>query len=258
MTRTHFRIRTAVLDDCGSVSNRGGGVDAATVLGMILVGLTGGIGSGKSTVSAALAARGAVIVDADQVVRDVQQPGSPVLAKLAARFGAHVIADDGSLDRAVLAGIAFADVDALKDLNAIVHPAVGAEMNRQVMENVATDNVVVLDIPLLTENPREGLQGIIVVDVPEEVQVARLVQFRGFDEADARARIARQATREQRLATAGFVVDNSGERDEMEPQIAELWVWLQSLSQLPADYEFAGRKDKVDQAHDGGNPAPTA
>ena len=98
---------------------------------MILVGLTGGIGSGKSTVSAALAARGAVIVDADQVVRDVQQPGSPVLAKLAERFGAQVIAADGSLDRPALAAIAFADPDALKDLNGIVHPAVGAEMNRQ-------------------------------------------------------------------------------------------------------------------------------
>ncbi len=215
---------------------------------MILVGLTGGMGSGKSTVSGALAALGAVIVDADQVVRDVQQPGSPVLVKLAERFGAQVIAADGSLDRAALAGIAFADAEALKDLNGIVHPAVGSEMNRQVMANVGTDRVVVLDIPLLTENPREGLQGIIVVDVPEEVQVARLVEFRGFDEADARARIARQATREQRLATAGFVVENSGERDELEPQIAELWVWLQSLPQLPADYEFAGRKDGSDKA----------
>lgn len=212
---------------------------------MILVGLTGGIGSGKSTVSAALAERGAVIVDADQVVRDVQQPGSPVLVKLAERFGDSVIAADGSLDRAALAGIAFADADALKDLNGIVHPAVGAEMNRQVMANVATDKVVVLDIPLLTENPREGLQGIIVVDVPVELQVARLVEFRGFDEADARARIARQATREARLATAGFVVDNSGSREELEPQIAELWVWLQALPQLPAGYEFAGRKDGV-------------
>ena len=225
---------------------------------MILVGLTGGIGSGKSTVSAALAERGAVIVDADQVVRDVQQPGSPVLATLADRFGAEVIAADGSLDRAALAGIAFADPEALKDLNGIVHPAVGAEMNRQVMDNVATDRVVVLDIPLLTENPREGLQGIIVVDVPEELQVARLVQFRGFDEADARARIARQATREARLATAGFVVDNSGARDELEPQIAELWVWLQALPQLPADYEFAGRKDRTDAPPPTEDEPPTA
>ena len=214
---------------------------------MILVGLTGGIGSGKSTVSAALAARGAVIVDADQVVRDVQQPGSPVLAKLAERFGAEVIAADGSLDRAALAGIAFADPDALKDLNGIVHPAVGAEMNRQVMDHVATDRVVILDIPLLTENPREGLQGKIVVDVPVETQVQRLVQFRGFDEADARARIARQATREQRLEGADFVVDNSGDVDALAPQIDRLWDWLTSLPQLPEDYEFAGRKDRVDK-----------
>jgi dephospho-CoA kinase len=214
---------------------------------MILVGLTGGIGSGKSTVSAALAAHGAVIVDADQVVREVQQPGSPVLAKLAERFGAEVIAEDGSLDRAALAGIAFADADALKDLNGIVHPAVGAEMNRQVMENVATDNVVVLDIPLLTENPRDGLQGKIVVDVPVETQVERLVKYRGFDEADARARIARQATRELRLDTADFVIDNSGEPDALDDQIERLWSWLKSLPQLPKDYEFAGRKGQTDQ-----------
>lgn len=206
---------------------------------MILVGLTGGIGSGKSTVSAALAARGAVIVDADQVVRDVQQPGSPVLVKLAERFGAAVIAGDGSLDRAALAGIAFADPDALKALNAIVHPAVGAEMNRQVMAQLATDRVVVMDIPLLTENPRKELQGKIVVDVPVEVQVVRLVEFRGFEEADARARIARQATREQRLEGADFVVDNSGDLAALEPQIDRLWEWLQSLPQLPADFEFA-------------------
>ena len=217
---------------------------------MILVGLTGGIGSGKSTVSAALAARGAVIVDADQVVRDVQQPGSPVLAKLAERFGADVIAEDGSLDRAALASIAFADPEALKDLNRIVHPAVGAEMNRQVMENVATLNVVVLDIPLLTENPREGLQGKIVVDVPVETQVERLVKYRGFDEADARARIARQATRELRLETADFVVDNSGEAGALDGQIELLWSWLQSLPQLPPDYEFAGRNDKADRTEE--------
>ena len=215
---------------------------------MILVGLTGGIGSGKSTVSAALAARGAVIVDADQVVRDVQLPGSPVLGKLAERFGAEVIAADGSLDRAALAGIAFADADALKDLNSIVHPAVGAEMNRQVMENVATDNVVVMDIPLLTENPREGLQGKIVVDISVETQVERLVKYRGFDEVDARARIARQATREARLETADFVIDNSGEPDVLDAQIDRLWHWLQSLPQLPADFKFAGRKDQVDDS----------
>lgn len=211
---------------------------------MILVGLTGGIGSGKSTVSALLAERGAVIVDADQVVRDVQQPGSPVLAQLAERFGAQVIAEDGSLDRAAVASVVFTDPDALKDLNKIVHPAVGAEINRQVLAERDTDRVVVMDIPLLTENPREGLQAVIVIDVDPEVQVQRLVGGRGFDEADARARIARQATREQRLATATHVVDNSGTPDELVPQVDRLWAELTALPQLPADFELAPPKPK--------------
>ena len=212
---------------------------------MILVGLTGGIGSGKSTVSAALAERGAVIVDADAIVREVQQPGSPVLAALAERFGSEVIAADGSLDRAAVATLAFSDPENLKALNAIVHPAVAREMNERVMAQVGTERVVVMDIPLLTENPREGLQGRIVVDVPVEVQVQRLVAGRGFDEADARARIARQATREQRLAAADFVVDNSGSLTDLAPHIDRLWAWLMSFPQLPPDFDFPGRADGV-------------
>ena len=204
---------------------------------MILVGLTGGIGSGKSTISSLLEGKGAVIIDADAIVREVQLPGSPVLTELAAKFGAEVLAADGSLDRQAVANIVFTDPDALKSLNAIVHPAVGKEMNRRMIEQRTTDHVVILDIPLLTENPREGLQGKIVVDVPVEVQVERLVKYRGFDEADARARISRQATREQRLATADFVVDNSGDLADLQPQIDKLWLWLNSLPQLPADYE---------------------
>ena len=204
---------------------------------MILVGLTGGIGSGKSTISSLLEGKGAIIIDADAIVREVQLPGSPVLTELAEKFGSHVLATDGSLDRQAVANIVFTDPDALKALNAIVHPAVGKEMNRRMIEQRTTDHVVVLDIPLLTENPREGLQGKIVVDVPVEVQVERLVKFRGFDEADARARISRQATREQRLATADFVVDNSGDLADLQPQIDKLWLWLNSLPQLPADYE---------------------
>jgi dephospho-CoA kinase len=205
---------------------------------MILVGLTGGIGSGKSTVSAALAERGAVIVDADAIARELQAPGSPVLTKMAERFGEAIIQADGTLDRPALASIVFSDPAALKDLNAIVHPAIGAESNRRVLEARPTDRVVVLDIPLLTENPREGLQGIIVVDVPEPTQVERLVRYRGFDEADARARIDKQATREQRLATASFVIDNSGDIEALAPQIEALWQWLATLPQLPPDYEL--------------------
>jgi dephospho-CoA kinase len=212
---------------------------------MILVGLTGGIGSGKSTVSARLAARGAVILDADAITRDVQMPGSPVLIELAERFGPEVLATDGSLQRQALADIVFTDPEALKALNAIVHPAVGREMNRRMIEQRTTTNVVILDIPLLTENPREGLQGRIVVDVPVETQVERLVKHRGFDEADARARIARQASRDERLATADFVVDNSGSPEDLEPQIDRLWNWLTSLPQLPADYEPVTPKPKM-------------
>ena len=208
---------------------------------MILVGLTGGIGSGKSTVSALLAARGAHIIDADAVTRDVQQPGSPVVAAIAARFGDRVVDGDGGLRRADLADIVFADPDALRDLNAIVHPAVGAEINRRVNSLASSDAVVVLDIPLLTENPRGELQGKIVVDVPVEVQVERLVRYRGFTESDARARIARQSSREDRLTGADFVIDNAGAVDDLDAQIDQLWEWLRSLPQLPADFTLGRR-----------------
>lgn len=208
---------------------------------MILVGLTGGIGSGKSTVSALLAARGAHIVDADAVTRDVQRPGSPVIEAIADRFGDQVVDDDGGLRRTDLAEIVFADPDALRDLNAIVHPAVGAEINRRVNALASSDAVVVLDIPLLTENPRGELQGKIVVDVPVEVQMERLVRYRGFTESDARARIARQSSREERLTGADFVIDNGGAVDDLEAQIERLWEWLQSLPQLPADFTLGRR-----------------
>jgi len=204
---------------------------------VILVGLTGGIGSGKSTVSGLLQARGAVIIDADAIVREVQQPGSPVLVELVQKFGPDVLAQDGSLDRQAVANIVFTDPDALKSLNAIVHPAVGREMNQRMIAQRASNNVVILDIPLLTENPREGLQGRIVVDIPVELQVQRLTSFRGFDEADARARISRQATRQERLDKADFVVDNSGGLEDLIPQIDLLWTWLLTLPQLPPDYE---------------------
>lgn len=208
---------------------------------MILVGLTGGIGSGKSTVSALLAARGAHIVDADAVTRDVQQPGSPVVEAIAKRFGDLVVDEGGGLRRADLAEIVFADPDALRDLNAIVHPAVGAEINRRVNSLASSEAVVVLDIPLLTENPRGELQGKVVVDVPVEVQVDRLVRSRGFSEADARARIARQSSREDRLTGADFVIDNSGGVDDLEPQIDQLWEWLTSLPQLAPDFTLGRR-----------------
>jgi dephospho-CoA kinase len=208
---------------------------------MILVGLTGGIGSGKSTVSSMLASRGAEIIDADQITREVQQPGSPVVEAIADRFGDEVLDADRGLRRAELAEIVFSDADALRDLNAIVHPAVGEGINRRVDSLVQTDRIVVLDIPLLTENPRAGLQGKVVVDVPAEVQVDRLVRYRGFTDDEARARIARQASREDRLRGADFVIDNSGTVDELDQQVNELWQWLMSLPQLPDDFSWSRR-----------------
>jgi dephospho-CoA kinase len=207
---------------------------------VILLGLTGGIGSGKSTVSQLLASRGAVIIDADAITRELQAPGAPLLAEIAERFGADVLGADGSLDRAALASIVFADSDALADLNKIVHPAVAREMDRRLAEQRETDNVVVLDIPLLAENPRKGLSGVVVVDVPVDTAVERLVGQRGMDESDARARIAKQASREDRLKIADMVVDNSGDLSALERRIDEVWQWARALP--PADADAGARE----------------
>jgi dephospho-CoA kinase len=200
---------------------------------MIVVGLTGGIGAGKSTVSSMLAERGAAIVDADQIARDLQAPGSPVLASMAERFGDHIIdSDDGSLDRAAVAQIVFSDEEALKDLNGIVHPAMQNEIQRQIDAHSGTDRIVVLDFPLLGENPRKGLSATIVVDIPVEVAVRRLVDQRGMDEEDARARITSQISRDERLATATHVLDNAGDVSMLIDQVDELWSELLELASL--------------------------
>lgn len=199
---------------------------------MRLVGLTGGIGSGKSTVSTMLAERGAVIVDADRIARELQEPGSPVLAQMAERFGDHVIAPDGNLDRAAVAAIVFGTDDAsrqaLADLNGIVHPALQREIRARIEAERDTDRVVILDFPLLAENPRDDLDATIVIDVDPEVAVARLVEFRSMDADDARRRIANQASREQRLAIATHVIDNSGDLPALQSQVEAVWSAISS------------------------------
>jgi len=201
---------------------------------MLLVGLTGGIGAGKSTVSVLLAERGAVIVDADQIARDLQAPGAPLLGRMADRFGAHIIDQNGSLDRAAVAAIVFGDSDdakqALTDLNGIVHPAMQDEIKRQITAQTDTDRVVVLDFPLLGENPRHDIAATVVVDVEPEVAVERLVEFRGMDETDARNRITSQISRQERLATATHVIDNSGDLEALRDQVDGLWSQLIELS----------------------------
>ncbi len=196
---------------------------------MLLVGLTGGIGAGKSSVSASLARRGAVVVDADAIVKELQQPGTEVFAEMVERFGVGIVAEDGTLDRAAVAEVVFTDPQALADLGAIVHPRVHTEIERRIAEQAETDNVVVLDIPLLAEAGWPGLIGTIVVDLDPEVAVQRLVAHRGFSEADARNRIANQMEREHRLSKADFVVDNHGDPDSLEAEVDRAWAWIQTL-----------------------------
>jgi dephospho-CoA kinase len=205
---------------------------------MILVGLTGGIGSGKSTVSSMLRNLGAVVIDADAIVHELQQPGQPLLAELADAFGAEILDAEGRLDRASLASRAFADATTLERLNKIVHPAVGKEMAARLEAQRETDTVVVLDIPLLVENPREGLCGTLVVDIPTDLAVERLVEFRSMKRDDAEARIAKQASREARRAIADRVIDNSGDLASLELQVADAWEWMTSL---PAAAPDAGK-----------------
>lgn len=196
---------------------------------MLLVGLTGGIGSGKSTVATLLAEKGAVIIDADAITKELQQPGTEVFEAIVARFGPDVVTSDGSLDRPALAAVVFNDEQAKKDLEAIVHPAVGAEMVKRMQDLAETDQVVIYDVPLLVEARRSGYGAVVVVDVDPEIAVRRLVEQRGMHEQDARARIANQASRAERTAVADRVIDNSGSLDDLRRQVDEVWVWLAKL-----------------------------
>lgn len=199
---------------------------------MLLVGLTGGIGSGKSTVSSSLASRGAVVVDADAIVRSLQEPGGAAYDGIVSRFGPGVVLPDGRLDRAALASIVFADESARAELGALTYPHLGRVMAERIEAERSTDHVVVLDLPLLAERGGRdayGLAAVIVVDCPVDEAVRRLVVGRGFAEADARARVAAQASREDRLAIADFVIDNSGPLDALAGQVDACWTWLLDL-----------------------------
>ena len=194
-------------------------------------GLTGGIGSGKSTVAEGLVARGATLIDADAIVRELQQPGAPVFERMVDHFGRGIVAADGTLDRQTVADIAFGDQEQLAALNEIVHPAVVREMKARRDALADSDAVLVTDIPLLVRadgtrssaKEYDRLWGIIVVDCHVEIAIARLVVSRGFSEADARARVA---SREARLAVADHVIDNSGSLADLEPQLDRCWAWM--------------------------------
>jgi dephospho-CoA kinase len=190
------------------------------------VALTGGIASGKSTVARLLAGLGALVIDADQLARDVVEPGTPGLDRVVERFGREVLTDDGHLDRPAVAAIVFKDVQARKDLEAIVHPLVH-EAGQRAEADAEPGRLVVHDIPLLAEAGRaEGFDAVIVVDTPAETQVARMVEDRGWTREDAEARIAAQAPREQRRSLATHVIDNSGSREDLEARVREVYAEL--------------------------------
>ncbi|MGY5138535.1 dephospho-CoA kinase [Streptomyces nigrescens] len=195
---------------------------------MVKVGLTGGIGAGKSEVSRLLASYGAVIVDADKIAREVVEPGTPGLAAVVEEFGDDVLAPDGTLDRPKLGGIVFSDPEKLKALNAIVHPLVGAR-SAELEASAGPDAVVVHDVPLLTENGLAPLYDlVVVVDAAPQTQLDHLVRLRGMAEDEAKSRMAAQATREQRLAVADMVIDNDGPLEALEPQVRAVWERLRT------------------------------
>lgn len=230
---------------------------------MRLIGLTGGIGSGKSSASSRLAARGAVVIDADAIVRELQEPGQPVFTAMVERWGDQIVGEDGTLDRAAVAGIVFADADELAAINEIVHPAVRTETAARIKAAQGTDQTVILDNPLLIETIKkaeeraaekartddgadnhkndddgEKAEGstpipphIIVIDCPTDIAVERLMAHRGFERDDAEKRIAAQVSRDERLHYADFVVDNGGSEADLDAEIERCQAWIDTLPQ---------------------------
>lgn len=175
-----------------------------------------------------------MIIDSDKLVRELQQPGQPVFEAMVERWGERIVAEDGTLDRPAVAGIVFGNEAELAAINAIVHPAVKVATRARVEAQAGSGKVVIIDIPLLVETGnRHGASSVIVVDCPTEVAVGRLIEYRGFSPEDASARVASQASREDRLALADFVVDNGGTVDALETQVERCWAWLSELDPTP-------------------------
>jgi dephospho-CoA kinase len=202
---------------------------------VLRLGLTGGIGSGKSTVAADLARRGAVIIDGDLIAREIVEPDGPALGPIIEHFGPDVLQPDGRLNRPALAGKVFSNPDELAVLNRITHPIIHRVVRDRADAYAGQDGVVVIDQPLLDPEMAAlyEVEGVVVVDTPWDVAVARLVADRGFSEQDAWARIAAQMTREERRSFATFVVDNGGDREHLDGQLDALWAWIEAGAPAP-------------------------
>ncbi len=198
--------------------------------GPLEIGLTGGIGSGKSTVSAGLIDRGAVLIDADAIVRELQDPGKPVFEKMVERWGEKILSEEGELNRQAVADIVFKDAEELLALNEIVHPLVREEIARLRVHYASGTAPIIFDIPLLIESGYEDLDGIIVVDLMPEEAVRRLVTYRGFSAEDANNRISNQVKREERIEKADFVIDNNSDLASLDKEIDRAWSWIEGLS----------------------------
>jgi dephospho-CoA kinase len=233
--RTSSLPGNTTCEDAHEKSDRTDKVDKVIVIRRVmkLVGLGGGIGAGKSTVSVLLKGYGATIVDADVIARQVVEPGTTALQTIAERFGAGVLTADGALDRQALADIVFRDPEALKDLNAITHPAIAREMVAQVEAHRSTDHIVIYDAALLFDSGKTGMVGRMVVDVDPEIAVERLVKFRGLGTDDARSRIARQMSRDDRVRLADFVIDNSSDPESLASEVGRAWAWIATLPPSP-------------------------
>jgi dephospho-CoA kinase len=204
---------------------------------MLTVGLTGGIGAGKSEALRLLAARGATVVDADRIAREVVEPGTPGLAAVVAEFGDGILTPEGTLDRPRLGRVVFADPERRRALNAIIHPLVRARA-AELRAAAAPDAIVVEDVPLLAENQLQGnYDAVIVVDASEATRLARLTRLRGMSEEDARSRMAAQAGREERLRIADLVLGNDGELADLERQVDQAWGRLRALAEREAPGE---------------------
>ena len=196
---------------------------------MLEIGLTGGIGSGKSTAAAAFVGQGAVLIDADQIVRDLQKPGEKVFEEMVSKWGPDILTSEGELDRQLVANIVFADPEELAALNMIVHPAVREEMTNRRQAFAETDNTVILEIPLLVESGYRNFDVIVVVDVDTDTAIKRLVKYRSFDEEDARNRLERQVSRESRTEIADYVIENNNSMAEFNNEILKCWKWIKSI-----------------------------